>query len=191
MEKIEEGGNTKEKMDLDMDSSSKHVEELQAGKHDKVPNVEQSLMDPNSKGVVSNHSAKISRKKEKAEFIKTMEAQAKMLKDQVAILKPILENQKKQMRDIMEEEKTLIQEMKYLLEKALRDAGNDKNRNSMDMLRELQKKKQEKLLMFKIDPESNDAPSIQGNNTECMEEVDRSLSKARKMGIAAMHEINE
>jgi len=50
MEKIEEGGNTKEKMDLDMDSSSKHVEELQAGKHDKVPNVEQSLMDPNSKG---------------------------------------------------------------------------------------------------------------------------------------------
>jgi len=43
------------------------------------------------------------------------------MKDQVAILKPILENQKKQMRDIMEEEKTLIQEMKYLLEKALRD----------------------------------------------------------------------
>jgi len=49
MEKIEEGGNTKEKMDLDMDSSSKQVEEFQAEKHDKVPNVEQNLSDPNSK----------------------------------------------------------------------------------------------------------------------------------------------
>jgi len=36
--------------------------------------------------VVSNHSAKISRKKEKAEFIKTMEAQAKMLKVIIVVI---------------------------------------------------------------------------------------------------------
>jgi len=49
MEKIEEGDITKEKMAPDMDSSSMHVEEFQAEKHDKDPNVEQNLMDPNLK----------------------------------------------------------------------------------------------------------------------------------------------
>ncbi|KAK7333196.1 hypothetical protein VNO80_29961 [Phaseolus coccineus] len=165
MEKIEEGGNTKEKMDPDMDSSSKHVEEFQAEKHHKDPNVEQNLMDPNSKRIVSNHSAKRSRKKETAEFIKKLEAQAKILQDEVAILKPILESQKKQMRDLMGKEQALIQETKYLLEKALlRDAENEKNRNTMNRLRELEKMKQEELVMFNIDPldpEFNDAPSIQ------------------------------
>ncbi|KAK7333197.1 hypothetical protein VNO80_29962 [Phaseolus coccineus] len=153
MEKIEEGGNTKEKMDPDMDSSSKHVEAFQAEKHDKDPNLEQNLMDPNSKRNVSNHSAKRSRKKKMAKTIKKLEARAKVLQDLYDILQPIAESQKKQMRDLMEEEQALLQEMQYLQEKALLRDG--KVVSSLEFF--------------------------------YMEEVDRSLHKARKMGIAAMH----
>ncbi|ESW18799.1 hypothetical protein PHAVU_006G071100 [Phaseolus vulgaris] len=164
MEKIEEGGNTKEKMDLDMDSSSKQVEEFQAEKHDKVPNVEQNLSDPNSKRIVSNHSAKKSRKKKMAKTIKKLEARTEMLQDLHDILKPIAESQKKQMYDLMEEEQALLQEMQYLQEKALLRAENEKNMNRMNMLREHQKMEQEELLMCNIDPldpEFNEPPSFE------------------------------